>query len=86
MLDHELRHVLNDEIHGRPGLAVVAPARITHLAFTLTKEDSDPLLQVTKLCDAFGVKPPLEGAPTTARNLPPDCSNMSATGNFTGSA
>jgi uncharacterized membrane-anchored protein len=62
MLDHELRHVLNDEIHGRPGLAVVAPARITHLAFTLTKEDSDPLLQVTKLCDAFGVKAPLEGA------------------------
>lgn len=62
MLDHELRHILNDEIHGRPGLAVVAPARITHLAFTLTKEDSDPLLQVTKLCDAFGVKAPLEGA------------------------
>ena len=62
MLDHELRHVLNDEIHGRPGLAVVAPARITHLAFTLAKDDSDPLLQVTKLCDAFGVKPPLEGA------------------------
>ena len=62
MLDHELRHVLNDEIHGRPGLAVMAPARITHLAFTLTKEDSDPLLQVTKLCDAFGVKPPLEEA------------------------
>ena len=62
MLDHELRHVLNDEIHGRPGLAVVAPARITHLAFTLTKADSDPLLQVTKLCDAFGVKPPLEEA------------------------
>ena len=62
MLDHELRHVLNDEIHGRPGLAVVAPARITHLAFTLTKEDRDPLLQVTKLCDAFGVKAPLEEA------------------------
>ena len=62
MLDHELRHVLNDEIHGRPGLAVLAPARITHLAFTLAKEDSDPLLQVTKLCDAFGVKAPLEDA------------------------
>ena len=62
MLDHELRHILNDEIHGRPGLAVMAPARITHLAFTLTKEDNDPLLQVTKLCDAFGVKAPLEGA------------------------
>ena len=62
MLDHEFRQVLNDEIHGRPGLTVTAPARITHLAFTLTKEDSDPFLQVTKLCDAFGVKPPVEGA------------------------
>jgi uncharacterized membrane-anchored protein len=62
MQDHEFRHVLNDEIHGRPGLAVMAPARITHLAFTLTKEDSDPFLQVAKLCDAFGVKPPAEGA------------------------
>jgi uncharacterized membrane-anchored protein len=40
----------------------MAPARITHLAFTLTKEDRDPLLQVTRLCDAFGVKAPLEDA------------------------
>ena len=62
MQDHEFRHVLNDEIHGRPGLAVMAPARITHLAFTLAKEDSDPFPQVAKLCDAFGVKPPAEGA------------------------
>ncbi len=62
MLDHELRHVLNDEIHGRPGLAVIAPARITHLAFTLSSGDSEPLVQITKLCDAFGVKPPAEGA------------------------
>ncbi len=62
MLDHELRHALNDEIHGRPGLAVIAPARITHLAFTLSSGDSEPLVQITKLCDAFGVKPPAEGA------------------------
>lgn len=62
MLDHELRQVLNDEIHGRPGLAVVAPARITHLAFTLGAGEGDPLAQVVKLCDAFGVKPPVEGA------------------------
>ena len=33
MPDHELRLVLNDEIHGRPGLPVNAPARITHLAY-----------------------------------------------------
>lgn len=62
MQDHELRHVLNDEIHGRPGLAVMPPSRITHLAFTLASEDSDPLSQVTKLCDAFGVKPPFPGS------------------------
>ncbi len=62
MQDHEFRRVLNDEIHGRPGLAVMAPARITHLAYTLAKEDNDPFLHVAKLCDAFGVKPPAEGA------------------------
>src|SRR5215213_7521828 len=62
MLDHEFRQILNDEIHGRPGLAVVAPARITHLAFTLAKDDRDPFFQVIKLCDAFGVKPPADGA------------------------
>jgi uncharacterized membrane-anchored protein len=62
MQDHELRHSLNDEIHGRPGLAVIAPARITHLAFTLAPGEGDPLQQVSKLCDAFGVKPPQDGA------------------------
>ena len=62
MQDHELRHVLNDEIHGRPGLAVIAPARITHLAFTLPPGGGNPLAHVIKLCDAFGVKPPAEGA------------------------
>jgi uncharacterized membrane-anchored protein len=62
MQDHELRHSLNDEIHGRPGLAVIAPARITHLAFTLAPSEGDPLQQVSKLCDAFGVKPPQDGA------------------------
>jgi uncharacterized membrane-anchored protein len=69
MQDHELRLALNDEIHGRPGLAVVAPARITHLAFTLTPGDGDPLIQVAKLCDAFGVRPPLDGAPHHAAEL-----------------
>jgi uncharacterized membrane-anchored protein len=32
------------------------------LAFTLALGDADPLLQVAKLCDAFGVKPPPAGA------------------------
>jgi uncharacterized membrane-anchored protein len=62
MHDHELRNLLNDELHGRPGLPLTAPARITHLAFTLKDGDADPLAQVRLLCDALGVKPPAEGA------------------------
>jgi uncharacterized membrane-anchored protein len=63
MRDHELRYVLNDELHGRPGLPVAAPARVTHLAFTIREGDGDPLNHVRLLCDALGVKPPPEGAP-----------------------
>ena len=63
MRDHELRYVLNDELHGRPGLPVTAPARVTHLAFTIGEGDGDPLTHVKVLCDTLGVKPPAEGAP-----------------------
>ena len=69
MRDHELRSVLNDELHGRPGLPVVAPARITHLAFTLSEGDSDPLDHVRLLCDALGVKPPPPGAAHHAADI-----------------
>ncbi|MFN4141847.1 DUF3422 family protein [Aestuariivirga sp.] len=62
MRDHELRHALNDELHGRPGLPVTAPARITHLAFTLGEGDADPLTHVKRLCDALGVRAPADGA------------------------
>ena len=62
MLDHELRLVLNDELHGRPGLPVTAPSRITHLAFTIGGGDADPLLNVKLLCDTLGLKPPGEKA------------------------
>ena len=58
MLDHEWRQLLNDEIHGRPGLPVTAPARITHLAFTLGPGDADPLPHIKVLCDAMGIKAP----------------------------
>jgi uncharacterized membrane-anchored protein len=63
MHDHELRNILNDELHGRPGLPVTAPSRITHLAFTIGEGDADPLADVKQLCDALGVKPPNDGAP-----------------------
>ena len=69
MRDHELRSVLNDELHGRPGLPVVAPSRITHLAFTLAEGDSDPLDHVRLLCDALGVKPPPPGAAHHAADI-----------------
>jgi uncharacterized membrane-anchored protein len=60
--DHEHCQVLNDEIHGRPGLAVLAPARLTHRAFTLPSHGEKSLVTVTQLYDGFGVKPPQEGA------------------------
>src|SRR5688572_191578 len=63
MRDHELRYVLNDELHGRPGLPVSAPSRVTHLAFTFDGGGGDPLAHVKTLCDALGVKPPAESAP-----------------------
>jgi uncharacterized membrane-anchored protein len=63
MRDHELRYVLNDELHGRPGLPVTSPSRITHLALTIGDGNSDPLLHVKKLCDALGVKPPANDVP-----------------------
>ena len=62
MHDHELRQVLNDELHGRPGLPVTAPSRITHLAFTMTDTDADPLVHVKFLCDTLGLKPPGDSA------------------------
>ena len=62
MQDHPLRQTLNDELHGRPGLPVKAPSRITHLALTIAPGDPDPLAHVTMLCDAMGVKQPASDA------------------------
>ena len=39
MRDQELRNLLNDELHGRPGIPVTAPSRVTHLAFTIGEGD-----------------------------------------------
>ena len=62
MADHELRLVLNDEIHGRPGLPVYAPARITHLAFTLGDGDASPLAHMASLCIGLGLRQPAPNA------------------------
>ena len=63
MRDHELRNLLNDELHGRPGIPVTAPSRVTHLAFTVGDGDGDPLPHVKMLCDTLGVKAPADGSP-----------------------
>ena len=62
MNDHPLRHALNDEVHGRPGLPVTAPARISHLAFTLAPGDGDPLPAIQALCRMKNIPPPDLGA------------------------
>ena len=62
MTDHELRLTLNDEVHGRPGLPVNAPARVTHLAFTLSDTDTSPILHVAKLCAELGLRQPAANA------------------------
>lgn len=62
MSDHELRFVLNNELHGRPGLPVKAPARVTHLAYTVTATDADPLIPVSQLFQKFEKPIPPAGA------------------------
>lgn len=62
MRDHALRQILNDEVHGRPGLPVSAPARITHLALILDAGDGDPISPIARLCEGWGVRPPKDGA------------------------
>lgn len=62
MSDHELRFVLNNELHGRPGLPVKAPARVTHLAYTLSPTDADPLVHVSQLLQKFEKPAPEAGA------------------------
>ncbi len=56
--DHELRHSLNDELHGRTGLRITAPARITHLAFTLSEGDPEPAPRLTELAESLGSEAP----------------------------
>lgn len=59
--DHPLRLALNDELHGRPALAVSSPAAVSHFAFT----GADPAAaraQLAKLCRRFGALAPADDA------------------------
>jgi uncharacterized membrane-anchored protein len=58
MRDHGLRSALNDELHGRPVMAIQTPAFMTHIAMTLSPGDADPLPLVQALCDGWKVRRP----------------------------
>jgi len=58
MVEHELRQTLNDELHGRAGLQIAAPARITHMAYTVTDGDTSPWAHLTLLATLMGEPPP----------------------------
>jgi uncharacterized membrane-anchored protein len=57
-MDHELRQALNDEIHGRPALAVAAPARILHFAFTHDDDGVAAAAHAAALGEALGLAAP----------------------------
>ncbi|MBG1233242.1 DUF3422 family protein [Aestuariivirga litoralis] len=61
-MDHDLRQSLNDELHGRTGLAITAPTRITHLAFTIDEGDAAPWEHLVALTALLGLPPPQEAA------------------------
>ncbi len=56
--DHPLRQSLSDELHGRPGQPITAPARILHLAFVTAEGDGDPRAALAALCERLNVSPP----------------------------
>jgi uncharacterized membrane-anchored protein len=57
-MDPELRNELNDELHGRAGMPVTAPASIIHLTFTLATDEPNPVSAIIELCKVTKVKPP----------------------------
>jgi len=68
--DHALRHLLNDEIHGRAGHPVKAPARVVYLAYVVTESDPDPLSSISALCDFYKSIRPQDGALHYAMETP----------------
>ena len=62
MTDHELRQSLNDELHARTGMALEAPALLTHLAFTLEDSARSPAAHVVALALELGEPAPLPNA------------------------
>ena len=57
--DHPLRHVLNNELHARPVMALQSPERISHLALPCDEQGAvEDHAILVKLCERYGVVPP----------------------------
>jgi len=64
MREHELRHIVDDEIHNRPPLKISAPGRVIFFAWLLDDDDKigfDPAIQ--RVLEAVNAPPPLPDTP-----------------------
>ena len=59
-VEHSQRFALTNEMHARPFIEVIAPARISHLA--VVADPADSLDHLIGLCGRFGVNPPTADA------------------------
>jgi uncharacterized membrane-anchored protein len=70
--DHPLRHLLNNELHARPPVSLIAPERVSHVAVhsgdSGAAEDHACLV---KLCERYGITPPQEGVNHFSAHLGP---------------
>jgi uncharacterized membrane-anchored protein len=70
--DHPLRHVLNNELHARPPVAVRPPERISHLAIHSGEPGAaDDHACLLALCERYGVTPPQAGVNHFAHDFGP---------------
>lgn len=60
--DHPFRRELNDEVHARPSIPLVAPCRVSYLVcFSGTEAGDADRQAIVDLATAFGVEPPASG-------------------------
>lgn len=72
LVDHPLRHELNDEIHARPFEAIAAPSALSYLVYLNRNCNLEQeLWLVGQLCAHFSCPPPAAGAIQFSCNLGP---------------
>ncbi len=71
LAEHTQRRVLNNELHARPYVRLLSPARASHLALLIDETDGDDRRHVVELCRRFQVEGPAEGANYWFINLGP---------------